>query len=170
MFFVLSHIHSFIFDISIAPLQVHYNTEALPTISIRIVPELTRQNTTALSVKDLPKVPTWRLEWGLNIQPSGRKASKLPLSYHAPHSFSMDNGALYIILLGACVCVKVEVNSYWNVCLTLHLVTSLCRVAWHITSIALREHRKEGRKLSFTTETESFLNDPQMNAQWSCIE
>ena len=83
---------------------------------------LTRQSTTALPVKDLPKVPTWRLEFDLNMQPFGRKASNLPLSYHAPHDIFMDNGALGIIgyiLRSACVCVKVEINSYWNVCLTL---------------------------------------------------
>src|SRR6218665_1172445 len=27
-----------------------------------------------LRVKDLPKVPTWRLEWDSNLRPSGRKA------------------------------------------------------------------------------------------------
>src|SRR6218665_674912 len=33
--------------------------------------------------KDLSKVPMWRLEWDLNLRPSGRKAPNLPLSHHA---------------------------------------------------------------------------------------
>ena len=37
-----------------------------------------------LWVKDLPKVPTWRLERDLNPRPFGRKAPNLPLSHHAP--------------------------------------------------------------------------------------
>ena len=37
-----------------------------------------------LWVKDLPKVPTWRLEWDSNLPPSKCKAPKLPLSHHAP--------------------------------------------------------------------------------------
>ena len=37
-----------------------------------------------LWVKDLPKVPTWWLEWDSNLQHSGRKAPNLPLSHHAP--------------------------------------------------------------------------------------
>ena len=33
-------------------------------------------------MKDLPKLPTWRLEWDSNLRPSGRKAPNLPLSQH----------------------------------------------------------------------------------------
>ena len=36
-----------------------------------------------LWVKDLPKVPTWRLEWDSNLRPSGRNGPNLPLSHHA---------------------------------------------------------------------------------------
>src|SRR6218665_1779034 len=35
-----------------------------------------------LRVKDLPKVHTWRLEQDSNPQPSGRKASTLPMHHH----------------------------------------------------------------------------------------
>src|SRR6218665_372102 len=35
-------------------------------------------------MKDLPKVPTWRLEWDSNLRPFGRKAPNLPLSNHTP--------------------------------------------------------------------------------------
>src|SRR6218665_2402174 len=37
-----------------------------------------------LEVKDLPKVPTWRLERDSNPRPSGRKASNLAKRHHAP--------------------------------------------------------------------------------------
>src|SRR6218665_1063702 len=39
-----------------------------------------------LRVKDLSKVPTWRLEWDSNLRPSGRKAPNLPMNHHTPHS------------------------------------------------------------------------------------
>ena len=38
-----------------------------------------------LRVKDLPKVPTWRLNWNSNLRLFGRKAANLPLSHHAQH-------------------------------------------------------------------------------------
>ena len=44
----------------------------------------TPQRYRQLRVKDLPMVSTWRLEWDLNLQPSGRKAPNLPLSHQAP--------------------------------------------------------------------------------------
>ena len=34
--------------------------------------------------KDLPKVPTWRLEWYSNLRSSGPKVPNPPLSNHAP--------------------------------------------------------------------------------------
>jgi len=36
-----------------------------------------------LRVKDLSKVPTWRLEWNSNQRPSAPKAPTPLLSYHA---------------------------------------------------------------------------------------
>src|SRR6218665_221999 len=41
-----------------------------------------------LRVRDLPKVPTWRLESDSNLRPSGRKASNLLLSHHTSQSAS----------------------------------------------------------------------------------
>jgi len=40
-----------------------------------------------LWVKDLPKVPTWRLERNSNPWPFGRKASNLRMSHHVPHLY-----------------------------------------------------------------------------------
>ena len=56
---------------------------SMPDYSIDTLLELTCQMhymPNALWVKDLPKVPTWQLEWDLNLQPSKRKAPNLPLS------------------------------------------------------------------------------------------
>src|SRR6218665_2420070 len=39
-----------------------------------------------LRVKDLPKVPTWRLERNSNPRPSGRKALTLPMPHNVPIS------------------------------------------------------------------------------------
>src|SRR5688572_30927314 len=36
-----------------------------------------------LQVKDLPRVPMWRLEVDSNLQPSGCKAPNIPLRHHA---------------------------------------------------------------------------------------
>ena len=63
--------------ISIAPLQVHYYSEALPTTAL------------IRSRSYHAKVPSWQLEWDLNLRPSGRKASNLPLSHHAPYLVAM---------------------------------------------------------------------------------
>src|SRR6218665_2222199 len=76
-------IHSFIHTISIAPLQVLYYSQALPTARIlcrNFPPKRQRQ----LRVKDVPKVPTWRLERESNPRPFGRKASTLPKRLHVP--------------------------------------------------------------------------------------
>src|SRR6218665_1312668 len=70
-------------SIYIASLQIHYYSEALPTAWIlcrSFTPKCHRQ----LRVKDLPKVPTWRLEWDSNQRHFGRKATNLPIIHHAP--------------------------------------------------------------------------------------
>ena len=74
-------IHSFILDISIVPLQVHYYSEVLPTQHGYCV-GVSRRSAQATASKGLPKVPTWRLERDLNPQPSGRMASTLPMRHH----------------------------------------------------------------------------------------
>src|SRR6218665_3111174 len=76
--------HSFIPDIPIAPLQT---TTTLRRSRLQHgycgvvnTPMIYMQ----LRVKDLPKVPTWQLEWDSNPRPSGRNAPNLPLIHHAP--------------------------------------------------------------------------------------
>ena len=71
---------SFFQDISIATLQVHYYSEALPTqhgycVGVSWWHSIHRQ----LRVKDLPKVPTWRLDF--NPRPFRRKALNLPVHH-----------------------------------------------------------------------------------------
>src|SRR6218665_2497652 len=85
--FIHSFIHSFILAISIAPHQVHYYSEALPTTARILCRSFTPKRHRQLRVKDLLKVPTWRLERDSNPRPSGRKASTLPMCHHifTPH-------------------------------------------------------------------------------------
>jgi len=49
-------VHSFILDISIAPLQVHYYSEALPTTALILCRVSMSKRYRQLRVKDLPKV------------------------------------------------------------------------------------------------------------------
>ena len=81
------HVHTFIPDISIALLQVHYYSEALPTTALwYCVGDNMLKRYRQLWVKDLPKVPAWRLERDSNLGPSRRKAPNLTLSHHVPLS------------------------------------------------------------------------------------
>src|SRR6218665_1284665 len=74
-------VHSFIPDISIAPLQVLYFSEVL-NHSIVTVPESTRRNATGnCEGRTCPRSLCG--EWDSNIHPFGRKALKLPLSHHS---------------------------------------------------------------------------------------
>src|SRR6218665_3694240 len=53
------------------------HSEALPTTTLILRRRLgvnTPKRYRQLRVKDLPKVPTWRLEWDSNLRPSERKA------------------------------------------------------------------------------------------------
>src|SRR6218665_1549996 len=72
--------HSFMQAISIAPLQVHYYLDAARIMCRSFTSKRHRQ----LRVKDLPKVPTWRLERDSNPRPFGRKATNLPMSHQCP--------------------------------------------------------------------------------------
>src|SRR6218665_1497436 len=65
-------IHSFIPAISIAPLQVLYYSEGLPTTARILYRSFTPKRTgMQLQVKDLPNFLTWRLERESNPRPSG---------------------------------------------------------------------------------------------------
>src|SRR6218665_2329291 len=71
-------IHSFIQALQVKLLRGTPNTAQIPRRSF--TPKRHRQ----LRAKDLPKVPTWRLEQESNSRPFGRYVSTLPMSYHAP--------------------------------------------------------------------------------------
>ena len=63
-----SCIHSFIPDISIAPLQVHYYSEALPTRALILCRSQDAKALEATTSEGLAQGPyTWRLEWGSNL-------------------------------------------------------------------------------------------------------
>ena len=84
-------LYSFIPDIYIVPLQVHYYSEALPiqhAYCVGVSPKRHRQ------LKDLPKVPTWRLERDSNPWPFRWKATNLPMSQHAPLIMCYNYNAL----------------------------------------------------------------------------
>ena len=80
----LTFIHSLIQAISIAPFQVHYYSEVLTTHARILCQNFTLKRHRHLWVKDLPKVPMWRLERESNPWPFGRKASTLPMRHPCP--------------------------------------------------------------------------------------
>ena len=43
-----------------------------------------------LQVNDLPKVPTWWLEWDSNLRPFSRKALTLPMLQYTPQTFRKE--------------------------------------------------------------------------------
>jgi len=50
-----------------------------------------------LCAKDLPKVPTWQLEWNSNLRPSGRKALNPPLSHQVMVSHWYMQRFIYLL-------------------------------------------------------------------------
>jgi len=62
----------------------YFYSRGAPNYSVDTVSELMPKHYRQLRVKDLPRVPTWWVDWDSNLQPSGCKAPKLPLSHHAP--------------------------------------------------------------------------------------
>src|SRR6218665_11536 len=69
-------IHSFFhsghfYSASSSPLPFKSAPETAQILCLSFTPKRHRQ----LRFKDLPKVPTWQLEWDSNPPPSGRKAS-----------------------------------------------------------------------------------------------
>src|SRR6218665_991235 len=76
-----SFIHSrYFYSASSSPLLLRGTPDATRILCQSFTPKCHRQ----LRVKDLPKVPTRRLEWDLNPRPFGRKVMNLPMSHHAP--------------------------------------------------------------------------------------
>src|SRR6218665_119786 len=51
-----------------------------------------------LRMKDLPKVPTWRLERDSNPRPFGRKVPNLLMSHHAPTTQSYVYAQLHMYI------------------------------------------------------------------------
>ena len=82
----VSHIiHSFIYSdhfysASSSPLLLRSAPHTARILCLSFTPKRHRQ----LWVKDLPKVPTWRLERESNPRPSGWKLSTQPMRHHVP--------------------------------------------------------------------------------------
>ena len=113
-------VHSFILTISIAPLRVHYYSEALPTARIlrqSFMPKRYRQ----LRVKDLPKVSMWRPKRYLDPWPFGRKATNLPTSHNAPQFLKVCRGHIQWPLQG-----EVSVSEWLNDFLHLSFICRTC--------------------------------------------
>src|SRR6218665_1165158 len=60
-----------------------YSASSSPLL-LRGAPDIARTLCRQLRVKDLPKIPTWRLERDSSQRPFGRKTSNLPMSHHVP--------------------------------------------------------------------------------------
>ena len=74
-------IHSFHFySASSSPLLLRSAPDTARMLCLSFTPKRHKQ----LRVKDLPKVPTWRLERDSNPRPSSQKASTLPKRHHLP--------------------------------------------------------------------------------------
>ena len=70
----------YLYSASSSPLLLSVAPDTARILCRNFKPKRLRQ----LWVKDLHKVPTWRLEWELNPWPFGRKALTLPKRHHAP--------------------------------------------------------------------------------------
>ena len=81
----LTFIHSFIHS-------GHFYSASSSSLLLRSAPDtawilcrsFTPKRHRQLRVKDLPKVPTWRLEQDSNPRSTGRKSSTLPMGHHVP--------------------------------------------------------------------------------------
>ena len=72
----------FILDISIAPLKSSTTRRCSRLQYWYCIGVNTPKRYRQLWMKDLPKVPTWRLEWDSNLRLSGHNGPNLPLSHH----------------------------------------------------------------------------------------
>ena len=79
-------IHSFVYFYSASSSPLSTTTQRSSDYSIDTFLELIHQALQTTVNEALPNVSTWRLEWALNLRPSGHKASNLPLSRHASPS------------------------------------------------------------------------------------
>src|SRR6218665_1792246 len=84
---VLLFIHSFrpFYSASSWPLLLRSAPDTAQIMCRSFTPRRHRK----LLVKDLPKDLTWRLERDSNPQPSGRKASTLPMRHHVPQTMQI---------------------------------------------------------------------------------
>ena len=81
-----SFIHSdHFYSVSSSPLLLRSAPDTARILCRSFTPKRHRQ--LQVIIKDLPKVPKWRLERDSNMKSSGRKTPNFPLSHHAPLSY-----------------------------------------------------------------------------------
>ena len=90
-----------------------------------------------LWVKDLPKVPTWRLEQDSNPRPFGRKASTLPMGRHAPRVHSWTEHLMNCLVLGARICWILATRSITYQVVPLRTRLELLRSVTNVLSIVM---------------------------------
>src|SRR6218665_200404 len=101
--FIHSFIRSFIQAISIATLQVRYYSARI------LVPEFHAEAPQTIAIKNLPKVPTWRLEEDSDPRPSGRKASTLPMHHYVQRHTTSEVSCQILAVVYA---VGLKINCY----------------------------------------------------------
>ena len=130
--FLHSFIHSFIHS-------DHFYSASSSSLLFRGAPDTARilcrsftpKRHRQLVVKDLPKVPTWRLERDPNPRPSGRQVSTLLMRHHAPCM-------LVDVCIAACVllCVLEFLTLFLQPLSSLHFVASF-EAVMHFTILAI---------------------------------
>src|SRR6218665_1638765 len=106
--------HLFIQAISIAPLQVHYSSETLPDTARILCRSFMPKRHRQLRVKELPKVPTWRLERDLNPRPFGRKALNLPMCNHVSQIILYINICMHVSIYVCITALNIKLCLYCN--------------------------------------------------------
>ena len=112
--FMLWQRHSFIPDISIAPLQVHYYSEALQTIALILFKfwvNMLKCYVLATMSEGLAQGPYMVARVGFEPATFWTQAPNLPLSHHAPHILCIDR-----FFECLCVCVHFETMGRTKCC------------------------------------------------------
>ena len=92
-----------------------------------------------LQVKNLPKVPTWRLERDSNLRPFERRAMNLPMSHHAPQGVCRLFHNIIINLIDNAVKLR---NNFIN---RLNIQMRVWLLMLSMTIAFLRQHHLRGR-------------------------
>jgi len=128
------HVHSFIhsghfYSAPSSPLLLR----GAPDYSTDTVSEFHAEAHRQLQVKDLSKVPTWRLERESNPRPSGWKSSSQPRRHHVPQQDLALNLQCIVTLcipLWSCAVLSNPMWSYVALCDPMWFYAVLCFLLW----------------------------------------